>query len=248
MFKKAFTLAEVLITLGIIGVVAAITLPNLIKAYKKHEVEVRLEQNYSIIQNALLMAQAEHGDPATWEGLGITKTRPNVVNFFEKYLLKYMKIDTGGRFSLTNLGYKTPVYRSDGKTVFMSAEQVSTKYRMNNGSTIPVITVGSKTYKNEKYYSGLYLYLDLNGPKIPNTIGKDIFAYYVDLSKNRAEVGFRADTFAIDSETLKAVSRRKFTHEELVDDCGNAFGYITSCGQLILENGWKIPDDYPLKF
>lgn len=34
--KKSFTLAEVLITLGIIGVVAAMTLPSLIGNYKKN--------------------------------------------------------------------------------------------------------------------------------------------------------------------------------------------------------------------
>ncbi len=35
MYRKGFTLAEVLITLGIIGVVAAITIPSLITNYQK---------------------------------------------------------------------------------------------------------------------------------------------------------------------------------------------------------------------
>lgn len=39
----AFTLAEVLITLGIIGVVAALTLPNLIADYRASVVETRLK-------------------------------------------------------------------------------------------------------------------------------------------------------------------------------------------------------------
>ena len=39
--KLAFTLAEVLITLGIIGVVAAITIPNLISTYRKKQIEFR---------------------------------------------------------------------------------------------------------------------------------------------------------------------------------------------------------------
>ena len=41
---NAFTMAEVLITLGIIGIIAAITMPSLIKNYKKHEAEVRLKK------------------------------------------------------------------------------------------------------------------------------------------------------------------------------------------------------------
>ena len=40
--KKAFTLAEVLITLGVIGVVAAMTIPALITAHNKHVIETKL--------------------------------------------------------------------------------------------------------------------------------------------------------------------------------------------------------------
>lgn len=40
--KKAFTLAETLITLGVIGVVAALTLPTLINSYKKQVTTARL--------------------------------------------------------------------------------------------------------------------------------------------------------------------------------------------------------------
>lgn len=36
--KKAFTMAEVLITLGIIGIIAALTIPNLIEGYKKKKI------------------------------------------------------------------------------------------------------------------------------------------------------------------------------------------------------------------
>ncbi len=60
--KKAFTLAEVLITLGIIGVVAAMTLPALISLYQKKIVETRLEHTYSLISQALKMAEADYGD------------------------------------------------------------------------------------------------------------------------------------------------------------------------------------------
>ena len=50
--RVAFTLAEVLITLGIIGVVAAITLPTLIKNYKNHVYVTLLKQDVSILENS----------------------------------------------------------------------------------------------------------------------------------------------------------------------------------------------------
>ena len=62
-FKKflAFTLAEVLITIGVIGVVAAITLPSLITKSRKVMVENRLKDTYSILANATRLAEGEFG-------------------------------------------------------------------------------------------------------------------------------------------------------------------------------------------
>ena len=53
--KLAFTLAEVLITLGIIGIVAAMTIPTLINKKQKAEIETQLKENYSIIQQSLIV-------------------------------------------------------------------------------------------------------------------------------------------------------------------------------------------------
>ena len=60
--KKAFTLAEVLITITIIGVIAALTIPNLIQSYKRHQVEVSVKEMYSILANAIKMAEAQYGE------------------------------------------------------------------------------------------------------------------------------------------------------------------------------------------
>ncbi len=57
--KKAFTLAEVLITLGIIGVVAAMTMPVLINNYQKKVTAVRLEKFYTIMSQAVIRWQNE---------------------------------------------------------------------------------------------------------------------------------------------------------------------------------------------
>ena len=57
----AFTIAEVLITLGIIGVVAAMTLPALITRNQNKALEASLKKNYSIILQAFDMYQADNG-------------------------------------------------------------------------------------------------------------------------------------------------------------------------------------------
>ena len=54
--QKAFTLAEVLITLGVIGVLAAITIPDLMSNFLKKQLEIQIKANYSIIQQAIKYA------------------------------------------------------------------------------------------------------------------------------------------------------------------------------------------------
>lgn len=59
---QGFTLAEVLITLGIIGVVAAMTLPALIQKNNNKVVETRLKKFYSAINQAIMLAENDYGD------------------------------------------------------------------------------------------------------------------------------------------------------------------------------------------
>ncbi len=72
--RAAFTLAEVLITLGIIGVVAAMTLPALLANQRKIEYSSRLKKFNSTMSQAILMAQKDYGEPKYW-----TKTPNNIL-------------------------------------------------------------------------------------------------------------------------------------------------------------------------
>lgn len=60
MKKKGFTLAEVLITLGIIGVVAAVTMPTLMADTKYKQVGVKLAKFHTNLENAARAYAAEH--------------------------------------------------------------------------------------------------------------------------------------------------------------------------------------------
>ena len=84
MKKFAFTLAEVLITLGIIGIVAALTLPNLIANHRAKELEAGLKKSSFVIQQALEMANAENGEPVTPESVNCFK--------FKHILVPYLKV------------------------------------------------------------------------------------------------------------------------------------------------------------
>lgn len=81
--KKGFTLAEVLITLGIIGVVAALTIPSVISNYRKQVVVERLKKFYTVMNQAVLQATEEYGD---WQQWDVSEENSLIENYLKKYL------------------------------------------------------------------------------------------------------------------------------------------------------------------
>ncbi len=99
--KNGFTMAEVLITLGIIGIVAAMTLPALVQKYQNYIVENRMKKFYSIINQAVMRAKLDFGDYEGWSywvpeevdenGNNINKSDASRISF-RMYLKPYMNV------------------------------------------------------------------------------------------------------------------------------------------------------------
>lgn len=95
--RAGFTLAEVLITLGIIGVVAALTMPSLIENHRKKEVVTKLKAFNSIMGQAFQMSKEENGDWDTWDSSNDiykwdgTLTGNAQLEWLKKYVLPYIK-------------------------------------------------------------------------------------------------------------------------------------------------------------
>ena len=64
--KRAFTLAEVLITLGIIGVVAAMTIPTLMQKYYEKQTVTKVIEIQSIVSQALKLVEEDYDTPENW--------------------------------------------------------------------------------------------------------------------------------------------------------------------------------------
>ncbi len=77
--REAFTLAEVLITLGVIGVVAAMTIPNLVNNYQEKVTIAKLKKFYSTFSQAYQMAVLEHGTFDEW-GINPTTSNPDTTS------------------------------------------------------------------------------------------------------------------------------------------------------------------------
>lgn len=120
--RQAFTLAEVLITLGIIGVVSAMTLPTLITKYKDKELASRTQKAVSMILQASQLALASSGTPGDYSSLfDITKSSPEVIKNWSQYFngAKYCESDSGSRKCM-GLHYKIKYsgkYQSSNGTI-----------------------------------------------------------------------------------------------------------------------------------
>lgn len=87
---KGFTLAEVLITLGIIGIVASMTMPTLLSKYRKNVVISKLQKASSTIAQASNMATATYG--TDYREAFDAFDPDSALEMFNKYYKPFMKL------------------------------------------------------------------------------------------------------------------------------------------------------------
>ena len=168
--KAAFTLAEVLITLGIIGVVAALTMPVLIENHKKQVIISKLDKAYSTISNAYVLAKEANGDMENWglvEYQSATKNEEDFLYYISPFL-NVQKYCGKAEGCFPDVGYG-----SIGTTNFGVNMNRSTWYSkaiLTDGSMISSITFNNSTS---------VVRIDVNGPKAPNVMGIDLFSFVV---------------------------------------------------------------------
>lgn len=237
--KAAFTLAEVLITLGIIGVVAALTMPALMTKYEKKVNAVRVKQAFSIISNAIKLSEVENGEAKYWDGnLSPDKGIRNTELFLKKYILPYMNKPV---FCGEGLG--DDVVNKCGATV-SSAGQT---YMLANGISVAFVSKGSRNSSNETEI--LYVIVDINGPKRPNKLGSDKF-YFV-LNPNKGFIPFGGGNNINREDILRGInvpfdggssfiSCKQSKSEDNPND-----NYRHGCTLLLMMDGWEFKDDYP---
>lgn len=230
----AFTLAEVLITLGIIGVVAAMTLPALVGKYQKHVTVNKLKRSYTTIAQMFNMARKDYGDPNEWSfsfgSIGTSGSNFAVVlpMIAKTYFLPYLDVidDCGTSCKKVPGNYKWL------KNGYVNQFQTGLFYTMflKDGSII-FLSVNN----NSVELFDLIIYVDIDGIKGFNTVGKDVFAYYLN-------------TTGVDRMNFWGLTGVNIKRESLLNhsDSGcnkNAKGIY--CGALIQYDGWEIKDDYP---
>ena len=217
--KYAFTLAEVLITLGIIGIVAAMTIPTLMTKYAKQRTETQLKAFYSRINQTLKMSAAENGDID-----GLIEQRNysynDEVEFLKQYIFPYMKY----------LGYEdctidqtaVCVTLIDGGLMWFSVDA--------NGGDIEYFPEARNRLEMKK---------QTNDKNLPRHKFQFQFAKYKSDSKHSVQSTDFLEPYIFNWDGTKEGLKKDIW--ACVKGCTNC-GY---CTKMIQMNDWKIPDDYP---
>ena len=221
----AFTLAEVLITLGIIGVVAAMTLPTLIESHNRQVVETRLEKFYSTINQAIVRAEVDFGDRSDWyQDTNNIETDENgkpingssgVEKWWNTYLAPYVKT--------VGIDYDNglPVFKfADGSCLKANQATAMRDWIYYTTSRDRCIKMAGSEENSRGVCSFSFMYVPTADS--PYFYKKGFEPY--KSGWNGTESGLYNACKKSDNKMDKSL-----------------------CGALIQYNGWKIPKSYPLK-
>ena len=219
----AFTLAEVLITLSVIGIVAAMTIPNLVQTYKKQEASAKLKKFYSMMQQAIKLSEIDNGGVEYWskssevsdeEGKSDTVANANEAEkFFMQYLAPYIKYTSLEKADSNESKYDDPprelkVFLSDGTSIIM-----------HNGGCFD-------------------LNIDINGDKKPNSYGHDLYLFPLCVAGEQFYCDY-GKHFCAYGGYLPVKTR-----ESALDRCKQNPRY---CPLLLFYDNFEFKDDYPYK-
>lgn len=194
--KKAFTLAEVLITLGIIGLVAAMTIPAAIQRSQEQNAVVQLKKTYTTLSNAFNRAVADNGAPNGWGLISTTKNYdPVIAEKMMGYFTPYLNVIQDCGSAKANVGCfpdGTYQYRN-ASNVWTSWVNINTnshdqlaRVRLADGSGLAMVypEMGGNCNYNYGPTPALQsrcgdIYVDIDGSKGPSRVGIDLFKFYL---------------------------------------------------------------------
>lgn len=179
--KCAFSLAEILIIAGIIGIVAELTIPNLVYAEYELATIATIKKTFAMCATGFNNSVTENGTPDTWGliGPGDSVGLANINDAITKQFNVAQNCGTGaGCFPDTK--YRN-LKGKENDTV-LDQDTTYTKFRLIDGSSIAIKQFSSNCNENWgdsmplQNVCGIFCF-DINGNGSPNTYGKDFFGF-----------------------------------------------------------------------
>lgn len=220
----AFTLAEVLITLGIIGIVAAMTIPTLYGSLQKRQIVAKLQKAISVINQAYKLSYSENGDLTAKEVNDI-----GIDNYFNTYWRPYIKADICTTY--TNCGYSQfPWTQLNGASyrIAVTGKNARVTFYTPDGMVFVLFAYTGTDAQQNKSITNMVI-VDINGAKLPNTLGKDVFL-----------LGRIQDEYGV--EIVPQGNKQSDTKINANCSKKSSGNY---CAEKIRRAGWKIDATYP---
>jgi len=185
-FKKAFTLAEVLITLLIIGVISSIVIPSLVLDFQKKIYVSQLKKAYTSLSQSVMLLQLDYDCINDLACTGIFNSSdpavaPNAIVSHLNVIKRYDSTQTADIFANE---YKSlhgnNLDDSDQSPPFCAANQAKTwgyKYLLSDGVALNIFYTVPCTKSSTSYCASVQV--DINGPKPPNKTGRDFFNFAI---------------------------------------------------------------------
>lgn len=246
---KGFTLAEVLITLGIIGIVAEITIPTLYSNFVKQQYVTLSQKAYSQSAQFFKTYMAQQGiNDLSSTDLGDRNNLDIAVrNYFKVMQVCKDSGDTSCQVTEKYLSKTTatPVNFTTNSTSalynysFITADGIEYEYRIALNSGAPCNASPVTTGKMQKICGRVTF--DVNGRKGPNTYGRDAMSYFlIAQDGNLYPMGGHDESYAYtgaDSDYWGNNSNYcgSPSSSDMSNGGNGVFGY---CLSRIMENGW----------
>jgi len=247
--KKGFTLAEVLITLGIIGVVASLTIPTLMANYQKVQEVAGLKKAYAEITEALRLMANDHGCPDDLKCTNafIFGDNETLGNEFKKYF-KLAK-DCGSSYDSNDEKTKCLAtswcnhYDGSGGREDMNDDQDGYyNFITADGFGVSLFSYdcadsGWSTANLNINQLCADVWVDVNGAKGPNNWGRDIFEFYITNGRGPALYPQRGSEFL---ETTTNTADSWIDASGIINQCFDGDLEGKGCAARIMEQGWQM--------
>ncbi len=229
---KGFTLAEVLITLGIIGIVAAMTIPTLVNNYQKQEYVTALKKFYTTTNTALKAMAADNGCPGDLSCMKETGTYE-----LENQFASYFKVAKNCQKSIVAGCFTTETPDHYEPTSGESVAHLANGY-LYTFSTLDGMSVAADIYDNctSSSPSGPFkslcgrIIVDINGPKVPNRYGRDTFMFYLTN-------GTGPMLYPEGGQIANGIGESWWKND---NGCTSTNTKGTACAGRIIEEGWQM--------
>lgn len=236
--KFGFTLAEVLITLGIIGIVAAITMPTLIQNHQKRSLEAATKKFYSMMSQAVKQYMADEGvddlrnTPLSSENYEDDMNSPEAIASIKNFVTKYLKVVK--ECDKNKNDCFAPKYKAwnGGETVLDFTSTIdygsmdAQDYVLANGTIIRI--------RYHSFDGPISIYADVNGKKGPNRVGYDLWGMSIFYDGIIDESGVTPETRRGEPSYLTPEKVRDMGYDS---NCQN--GQYGGCFGHFLENNFK---------